>query len=46
VGDRSVHEGAVVNLHRLRIGLCTHRGRSPSLGVRFSNRIAVQDPGR
>lgn len=46
VDSPSAHVGAVANLHRLRIGFCTHRGRSPGLGVRFSNRIAVQDPGR
>ena len=46
VGPPVAHEGASVNLHRLRLGLCTHRGHSPGLGVRVSSRIAVQDPGR
>jgi hypothetical protein len=44
--DLSAHEGAIANLHRLLTNLCAYGERPPSVGVRVSSRIAVQDPGR
>ena len=44
--DLSAHEGTIANLHRLLTNLSAYGERSPSLGVKLSGHIPVQDPGR
>ena len=42
----SALEGAVGTMHRLLTNLCVYGERSPSVGIKVSSHIAVQDPGR